>query len=179
AFALLVARELGWDVLFPRSAYFSFWALSLLLIGGLRLMAREYFMGNWLTAGLPVLHQRKDGEVGGKPVAIYGAGSAGLQLLASLKVGRLYKPVAFLDDDPQLNGRTISELPVYAGADVGKLVAQTGVSEIMLAMPSTSRSRRQEILTALQGHGVHVRTIPGIMDLATGKVKVEIGRAHV
>ncbi|NLY41813.1 MAG: hypothetical protein GX055_09360 [Desulfovibrionales bacterium] len=58
AFALLVARELGWEVLFPRSAYFSFWALSLLLIGGLRLIAREYFMGNWLTAGLPVLHQR-------------------------------------------------------------------------------------------------------------------------
>ena len=177
AFVVLLAKDLGWQVELPRAVLFSYWTLSLILIGGLRLLAREYFMGDWLTAGLPALRhshsKNKDSEAGGKPVAIYGAGSAGLQLLASLKVGRLYKPVAFLDDDPQLNGRTISELPVYAGADVGKLVAQTGVSEIMLAMPSASRSRRQEILTALQGHGVHVRTIPGIMDLATGKVKVD------
>ena len=89
AFVLLVAKDFGWDVVFPRSAYFSYWALSLLFIGGWRLLAREYFLGDWLTAGLPSLRQVKDTEKGGKPVAIYGAGAAGLQLLASLKVGRL------------------------------------------------------------------------------------------
>src|SRR5690554_4711192 len=86
ALVLLVAKDLGWTVLFPRSTFFSFWALSLILIGGLRLLAREYFMGHWLIAGLPVLHPHKDEEAGGKPVAIYGAGAAGLQLLASLNV---------------------------------------------------------------------------------------------
>src|SRR5690625_3492828 len=35
---VLVARTLGWDVLLPRSTFFSFWWLSLLLIGGLRLL---------------------------------------------------------------------------------------------------------------------------------------------
>ncbi len=173
AFVLLVARDLGWNVLFPRSAYFSFWALSLFLIGGLRLMAREYFLGNWLTAGLPVLHQRKDTEVGGKPVAIYGAGAAGLQLLASLNVGRLYKTVAFVDDDPDLVERTIAGLKVYSGSQVNRMIVDTGVAEIFLAVPSATRARRQEILAQLQGHGVHVRTIPGIMDLASGKVKVD------
>jgi len=173
AFVLLVAKDMGWEVLFPRSVYFSFWALSLCLIGGLRLLAREYFMGNWLTAGLPVLHHRKEGEVGGKPVAIYGAGAAGLQLLASLNVGRLYKTVAFIDDDPDLVNRTIAGLPVYSGKQARSMVADTGVAEIFLAVPSATRARRQEILTRLQGHGVHVRTIPGIMDLASGKVKVD------
>lgn len=173
AFVLLVAKDFGWDVLFPRSAYFSYWALSLFLIGGLRLLAREYFMGDWLTAGLPSLRQVKDTEKGGKPVAIYGAGAAGLQLLASLKVGRMYTAVAFVDDDPLLVGRSIAGLPVYSGNQVGKMVVEKGAAEIMMAMPSAPRSRRQEILASLQGHGVHVRTIPGIMDLASGKVKVD------
>ena len=173
AFVLLVAKGFGWDVLFPRSVYFSYWALSLILVGGLRLLAREYFMGDWLTAGLPTLQHNKNGEQGGKPVAIYGAGAAGLQLLASLKVGRLYKAMAFVDDDPSLVGRTIAGLRVYCGDEVGKMVADTSIAEVMLAMPSAPRSRRQEILASLQGLGVHVRTIPGIMDLASGKVKVD------
>ncbi|SDS42944.1 NDP-sugar epimerase, includes UDP-GlcNAc-inverting 4,6-dehydratase FlaA1 and capsular polysaccharide biosynthesis protein EpsC [Halopseudomonas litoralis] len=173
AFILLVAKDLGWEVMFPRSVYFSYWALSLILIGGLRLLAREYFMGDWLTAGLPSLHAAREGEPGGQPVAIYGAGAAGTQLLASLKVGRLYKAVAFVDDDPRLVGRTIAGLRVYSGEEVGSMIAETGAAELLLALPSATRSRRQEILAMLQGHGVHVRTIPGIMDLASGKVKMD------
>ncbi|WP_235833942.1 polysaccharide biosynthesis protein [Halopseudomonas bauzanensis] len=172
AFTLLVAKDLGWDVLFPRSVYFSYWALSLIFIGGLRLLAREYFMGDWLTAGLPSIRSR-DGEIAGQPVAIYGAGAAGTQLLASLKVGRMYKAVAFVDDDPKLVGRTIAGLPVYSGEEVGSMITATGAAEMLLALPSATRSRRQEILAKLQGHGLHVRTIPGIMDLACGKVKVD------
>lgn len=172
AFLLLVAKDLGWDVLFPRSVYFAYWALSLILIGGLRLLAREYFMGDWLTAGLPNMRAR-EGEMAGQPVAIYGAGAAGTQLLASLKVGRMYKAVAFVDDDPKLIGRTIAGLPVYSGDGVGSMITDTGAAEMLLALPSATRARRQEILTKLQGHGLHVRTIPGIMDLACGKVKVD------
>ena len=172
AFLLLVAKDLGWDVLFPRSVYFAYWALSLIFIGGLRLLAREYFMGDWLTAGLPNMRAR-DGEMAGQPVAIYGAGAAGTQLLASLKVGRMYKAVAFVDDDPKLIGRTIAGLPVYSGDGVGSMITDTGAAEMLLALPSATRARRQEILTKLQGHGLHVRTIPGIMDLACGKVKVD------
>ncbi|EZQ17245.1 membrane protein [Halopseudomonas bauzanensis] len=172
AFTLLVAKDLGWNVLFPRSVYFSYWALSLIFIGGLRLLAREYFMGDWLTAGLPSIRSR-DGEIAGQPVAIYGAGAAGTQLLASLKVGRMYKAVAFVDDDPKLVGRTIAGLPVYSGEEVGSMITATGAAEMLLALPSATRSRRQEILAKLQGHGLHVRTIPGIMDLACGKVKVD------
>src|SRR5690606_39620850 len=87
--------------------------------------------------------------------------------------GRLYKTVAFIDDDPDLVGRTIAGLHVSSGSQVRNMIADTCVAEILLAVPSATRARRQEILTGLQGHGVHVRTIPGIMDLASGKVKVD------
>lgn len=170
---VLIARDMGWGVVVPHSMLFSYWALSLILIGGSRLLAREYFRGELLTAGLPALVQNKESESSGMPVAIYGAGDAGMQLLASLKLARLYQVMAFVDDDPLLIGRTVAGLPVYSGRDVGSMVIDTAVAEIMLAMPSASRSRRQEILASLRGHGVHVRTIPGIMDLACGKVKLE------
>jgi len=174
--AVWLGRWLGWDVLIPRSALFSFWCMSLILVGGVRLLAREYFRRDSLAEGLPVLVPGRDGrdsEPGGLPVAIYGAGDAGQQLLASLQVGRLYRVMAFVDDDPLLIGRTVAGLPVYSGRDVGRMIIDTAVAEILLAMPSTSRARRQEILAALQGHAVRVRSIPGIMDLACGKVKHE------
>ena len=53
------------------------------------------------------------------------------------------------------------------------MIVDTGAAEMLLALPSATRSRRQEILAKLQGHSLHVRTIPGIMDLACGKVKVD------
>lgn len=169
--ALLVLRDAGWEVLFPRSVFFSYWAMSLLLIGGLRLLARQYFMGDWWKSGLP--NVGSDDNLGGKPVAIYGAGEAGNQLLASLRIGRLYRPMAFVDDDPTLIGRSMGGLHVYHSSEVGKMIEHTGVKELFMAIPSATRARRQEVLASLQTYPLHIRTIPGIMDLASGKVKVD------
>lgn len=171
AVAVLILRDANWQVHFPRNAFFSYWALSLILIGGLRLLARQYFMGDWWISGLPV--SRTAEPQGGKPVAIYGAGESGNQLLASLRLGRLYRPMAFIDDDPTLVGRNIGGLHVYRSADVDKMIEHTEVKELFLAIPSATRARRQEVLASLQKYPLHIRTIPGIMDLASGKVKVD------
>lgn len=168
---LLIMRDAGWDVLFPRSVFFSYWAMSLLLIGGLRLLARQYFMGDWWISGLPAAVPEE--FAGGKPVAIYGAGEAGNQLLASLRIGRLYRPMAFVDDDTSLVGRSMGGLHVYHPSEVGKMIEHAGVKELFMAIPSATRARRQEVLTSLQKYPLHIRTIPGIMDLASGKVKVD------
>lgn len=168
---LLVLRDSGWELLFPRSVFFSYWAMSLLLIGGLRLLARQYFMGDWWKSDLP--SDDTDPQLGGKPVAIYGAGEAGNQLLASLRIGRLYRAVAFVDDDPTLVGRNINGVPVYPAAKIARMIRRTGVKELFMAIPSATRARRQEVLASVQQYPLHVRTIPGIMDLASGKVKVD------
>ncbi|MEH6671664.1 polysaccharide biosynthesis protein [Halopseudomonas sp.] len=171
AVAVLILRDANWQVHFPRNAFFSYWALSLILIGGLRLLARQYFMGDWWISGLPIA--RTVEPQGGKSVAIYGAGESGNQLLASLRLGRLYRPMAFIDDDPTLVGRNIGGLHVYRSADVDKMIEHTEVKELFLAIPSATRARRQEVLASLQKYPLHIRTIPGIMDLASGKVKVD------
>lgn len=170
--ALAIVDMSGFEILRSRAILFMYWCLSLGLIGGLRLMAREYFTGNWFTAGRPMGFEFLD-RAPAIPVAIYGAGEAGNQLLASIRVGRVYRPVAFVDDDANLEGRMVSGLPVYSACQIDHMIRITGVQELFLAIPSASKAHRQKVLDNLQRFPLHVRTVPGLTDIASGKVKVE------
>lgn len=158
------------DVLVPRSLIFNYWWLSLLMIGGLRLFMRQYFLGDWFMAGQHVPFLRQDDNL--PKVAVYGGGAAGNQLVAALRMGKVMRPVAFIDDDDGIANRVIAGLKVYKSNDIDKLIEDTGATEVLLAIPSASRARRREILNALEAYPVHVRTIPGFMDLASGRVSV-------
>lgn len=153
----------------PRSIIFNYWWLSMVILGGLRLAMRQYFMGDWFNA----FHRApsSDRESGVK-VAIYGAGVAGNQLLAALRMGRHMRPVAFIDDDANIADRVISGLQVFSPRHIQRMIDLTGAQEILLALPATSRSRRREILSYLEGFPLHVRSVPNFAALASGQVKV-------
>jgi FlaA1/EpsC-like NDP-sugar epimerase len=173
--ALLLALAVYWHQgapkLIPRSMVFNYWWLSLVLVGGLRLLMRQYFMGDWFSADQPT---RLLGRDSGLPkVAIYGAGAAGNQLVAALRLGRGMRPVAFIDDDSGIANRVIAGLRVYTSKHIQQMINETGADEILLAMPSASRARRRQVLEELERFPLHVRSIPGFMDLASGRVKVE------
>ena len=158
----------------PRSVGIIYWMLSLLLIGGLRIAMRYYFnyTSHYLRT-LPFLHANNRGHDAQVRVVIYGAGAAGNQLLMALRIGQGRVPVAFLDDNPTLAGRIIAGLPVYGCADLDRLLRDTCAQEVLLAIPSASRCRRTEIVNMLAPYPLLVRTVPGFMDLASGRVKVE------
>lgn len=153
------------EELMPRSVIFIYWALSLLFVGGLRLLMRQYFSGELFPL-------RRNSERPLVRVAIYGAGAAGNQLLAALRMGKRMQPVAFVDDDDGIAGRVISGVKVYKSNQIEQMVSATSAEEILLAIPSASRSRRRGILAELESYPLHVRTIPGFMDLASGHVSV-------
>ncbi len=172
--ALLLGFFVYWysnhQTLVPRSVIFNYWWLSLVMIGGLRLVMRQYFLGDWFSAAQHMpFAQRDDGL---PRVAIYGAGAAGNQLIAALRMAKSMRPVAFIDDDEEIADRIISGLQVYRSNDIGRMIDVTGAQEILLAIPSSSRSRRREILTFLEGFPLHVRSVPSILDLASGRVQV-------
>lgn len=171
--ALVLALAVYWyrgpTAVVPRSMVFNYWWLSLLLLGGLRLGMRQFFIGDWLE---PVARQR-DAVAGKSRVAIYGAGTAGNQLVAALRLGRAMRAVAFVDDDAGVANRVIAGLRVYTPKHIQQMIDETGADEILLAMPSISRARRREILDALEPYALHVRSVPGFTDLASGRVKVE------
>ncbi|MNM78832.1 UDP-N-acetyl-alpha-D-glucosamine C6 dehydratase [compost metagenome] len=156
----------------PRSITFNYWWLSLIMVGGLRLAMRQYFLGDWFATA--VQHVPFANRDDGLPrVAIYGAGSAGNQLVAALRMGKAMRPVAFIDDDASITDRVIAGLQVYQPEQLQRMIDDTGAGEILLALPSVSRSRRREILNLLEGYPLHVRSVPGFMDLASGRVKVD------
>ncbi|WP_282362148.1 nucleoside-diphosphate sugar epimerase/dehydratase [Pseudomonas sp. PS01300] len=173
--SLILAVVVFWysnhQMIVPRSIIFNYWWLSLVIIGGLRLLMRQYFLGDWFMGAnqLPFA-SRDDGLI---KVAIYGAGTAGNQLLAALRMGRAMKPVAFIDDDGGLANRIISGLHVYEAKHLSQMIKETGAQEILLALPRASRARRKEILAFLEQYPLHVRSVPAFADLASGRVKVD------
>ncbi|WP_206599063.1 polysaccharide biosynthesis protein [Sphingomonas turrisvirgatae] len=105
-------------------------------------------------------------------VLIYGSGSAGRQLLGALRQSREMIVAGFVDDDLSLSGQTLDGLHVYRPAQLRDVIAKRQVSDVFLAIPSATRKRRNEIVAALRAHSVNVRTLPGMLDLAHGRVKV-------
>ncbi len=105
-------------------------------------------------------------------VLIYGAGSAGRQLAAALKTSPDLVVVGMLDDDDRLHGQVLNGLKIYDPTAIMALVAKFRVTQVFLAIPSASRERRNEILELMGAARVQVRTLPGVLELAQGKVQV-------
>jgi FlaA1/EpsC-like NDP-sugar epimerase len=134
----------------------------LLLVGASRAVARF-----WL-AGLGGLRKPAEGRL-----LIYGAGTAGVQTASAMGISRQFALLGFVDDDPAKVGRSINGLHVFSPLEVPDLVNRLGVTDILLALPSSSRERRNRIIESLRSVPVHVRTLPGLADLATGRVTVK------
>jgi len=79
--------------------------------------------------------------------------------------------MGFLDDDLSLQGGQIYGLRVYPPEKLETLIVRLRIVDIVVAMPSVSRRRRKEVLERLRAAGVSVRTLPGLIDLAQGKVQ--------
>ncbi|MEG0937463.1 MAG: nucleoside-diphosphate sugar epimerase/dehydratase [Comamonas sp.] len=159
-FAILLWMR--WDGV-PRSIGLIQPILFLLLAGGWRIFARY-----WLSGGSDAEHD----SLFKKHLLIYGAGEAGVQTASALDVMREFSVRGFVDEDPDKIGRTINGTPIIDPADVAEFIQNHNISNILLAIPSLNRQRRREIIDQLQLLPVHVRSLPGMLDLASGKVTV-------
>lgn len=150
----------------PRSVYILNALLAVFFIGGCRLIARWVFIG--YRPIRPTIDSSK-----AKKVLIYGAGAAGRQLAQALVLSRELKPVAFIDDDNSLHHMNVHGLRVYPFSSLGELIESKQISEVLLALPSVPRSSRNQIISLLEPFAVHVRSIPGVVQLAQGKMNAD------
>jgi FlaA1/EpsC-like NDP-sugar epimerase len=107
-----------------------------------------------------------------KRVLIYGAGSAGQQLALSTRHYPGMFLQGFVDDDKRLRGQRLDGSPVFHSGDLKEQVERLGVTDILLAVPSMSRSKRKRIVDELRQLSVHVQTLPQIQDIVAGKVTI-------
>lgn len=107
------------------------------------------------------------------PVAIYGAGAAGIQLVSALRQSREVKPVVFVDDNPALLGLIVSGLAVKNPAELQEMVEKGRIKKVLLAMPSISIVQQNAIISELSDLGCEVQVLPSYVDLIAGKGGVE------
>jgi len=145
---------------FPFGFFLSYFAYTLILIGGARMTLRNLvFYKTTRNAGIPVL--------------IYGAGSAGRQLNLALKHSKEYRPVSYIDDDSTLHHSTLQGLKVNAVGNIDAVISEFGIQKVLLAIPSASVTARKKILLNLEYLHIEVLTIPGAPDIIDGKYKVD------
>lgn len=101
--------------------------------------------------------------------AIYGAGSTGRQLALALSASHELLISSFVDDNPALQGKTLNGIPIKSLDQVVTAVKSGVITDILLAMPTATRQRRNEIIAALRGLSVRVRTLPAFSDMAQGR----------
>ncbi len=138
------------------TVFFMHWLLVLVLIASSRMIAV------WIFSDIPSASN----------VIIYGAGSAGLQLAIALRVSREMNPIGFIDGDKSLQGSYLSGLEVYQPSQLGKVIRRKGVQEVLIAIPSARKAILQDIFSSVEELPVKVRILPGVAELAQGKVSI-------
>jgi FlaA1/EpsC-like NDP-sugar epimerase len=154
---LYVCASLGGLYPFPRSVPVIFALVAFLYLGGARLLVHSYHY--WLVS--KVTHA--------EPVIIYGAGATGAKLLSVLKGTEKFTPVAFVDDNPRLEGSTVGGIPVYTSDGLQPLIEDSRVVTVLLALPALSLERRKEIIETLGSEGLNVLTVPSMSELLSGR----------
>jgi FlaA1/EpsC-like NDP-sugar epimerase len=148
----------------PRSVVLLYPLLATVFIWGSRQAAATFLRG--VGVELPARQERA------RRVLIYGAETAGAQLLEALESAGSCEPVAFIDPNATLRGQYVGGLKVYPPDRLPGLIQRCDVDEVLLAMPKARRRDRQAALRQLEALKMRVRTLPAIEDMAAGRFMV-------
>ena len=140
----------------PKTSIIIFWVFALAYIGGSRLILRGIL--------------KRFDKQGVVNVGIYGAGSAGVQACLALQNGTEYTPVAFFDDDQNKCYKTIRGITIYSPQALPEIVKSKKITQLLVAIPSASYTRRKEIINFLEPLSLKIKMLPGIADLVSGAI---------
>ena len=99
------------------------------------------------------------------PVAVYGAGAGGIQLVAALRNSSEYDPVLLVDDSKHLQGLTISGLRVYDRAALESYSKSGAIKKVLFAIPSISQSKKRQVMNYLATLDCEVQEIPSYVEI--------------
>jgi FlaA1/EpsC-like NDP-sugar epimerase len=156
-FAMMIFREAD----MPRTVILIFWFVSSILIIIMRFLYKGYLY-SWDN----FVNDRK-------PTIIYGAGSAGAQIVESLRKNHEYAPIAFIDDEKSKQGTFINFTRIYPFSDLKDIIKKRKVKAILLAIPSLSEQRKRDLLKKLSKYPVEVKLLPSLSEIVSGRVSIE------
>ena len=148
----------------PRSSWILLWLLLTGFTGSVRFALRDLF-----------LSLRSVAEKQMVSVAIYGAGEAGAQLAAALRLAGNHRIVTFLDDNPAYWNRSINGVAIQPPQKLIEM--EDCIDQVLLAIPSLSRSERRRIVDSFQRLGIPVLQVPSVDDLTSGRARIDALRS--
>ncbi|AKN61719.1 nucleoside-diphosphate sugar epimerase [Synechococcus sp. WH 8020] len=144
----------------PRSSWILLWLLLTGFTGAMRFALRDLLLSLRTAEHKQMLR-----------VAIYGAGEAGAQLAAALRLAGNHQIITFLDDAPTLWRRTINGIPIQPPQVLSQI--QDKLDQVLLAIPSLPRSDRRRIVAELQRKAIPVLQVPSVDDLTSGRAQID------
>ena len=144
----------------PRSSWLLLWLLLAGFTGAVRFALRDV-----------LLSLQNNPRKALTRVAIYGAGAAGVQLAAALRLAGSHSVELFIDDAPHLWRRDINGITIQPP----QVLRQEGgqIDQVLLAIPSLSRSRRRIITADLQDLGIPLLQVPSVDDITSGRARID------
>jgi FlaA1/EpsC-like NDP-sugar epimerase len=143
---------------YPRSVHIIGVLLSIAFVAGVRVVRRV------LEDGF--------GGASGKRVLIVGAGSAGETVVRDL-LRNGYRPIGFIDDDPEKLGRWIHRVRVLGSReDLAGIVMTETPDEVLIAMPSAALPAVRQVVAALEPFKIPITTVPPLREIVDGTVAV-------
>lgn len=143
-----------------RAVFVTYWSGAILYVGASRLLARAYLGGLRRNP-----HAIK--------IAIYGAGTAGMQLANALRAGNEFDCIAFIDDNQSMHASSIAGVKVYPVQSIPQLIKHFGIKEVLLALPTLSKAKQKQILDQLETYKVRVKVTPSIKSLVNGELRAQ------
>jgi FlaA1/EpsC-like NDP-sugar epimerase len=138
--------------------------LFLLMIGGSRALPRL------LSRSIEIHHQKSCDTADN--ILVYGAGAAGVEIVRAISRSNKYVVAGFIDDNEELQGRTIYGKTVFSSREVEELIGNGEIKTILLAIPSASRTRRNQIVEQYRKYQVQIKMLPVVEELVAGKVNI-------
>jgi FlaA1/EpsC-like NDP-sugar epimerase len=146
----------------PNGVVAMFFLLALVLLVGVRVIARSIHEGRPLAAFRGV----REGE---RSVLIVGAGDGGRLVLREIvrNRGLGLAPVGFLDDDPRKRGLRIDGVSVRGDTqrELPRILEEAEPDEVIIAIPSAPGSMRARVVRECRKRGIPVRTLPTVFEL--------------
>lgn len=150
----------------PRSVIFLYG-----LLGAAVIVLSRHTIG-WLLRNAGISPPQFDSNKHRDAVLIYGAGQMGVELARALSRLPEYEVVGFCDRSPTLWGQYVTDIKVYRPDRLARVIERFAVREVLLAIPNSDRSERRHVLTELEQLAVQVKVMPGLEDIASGRVGV-------
>ena len=154
-----------YDFAIPRSVVITDFLLTLVLVGGARLLVR-------MVVERPA---RRASSSRARNVIVVGAGSGGQMVARELQLNPNLgsHAIGFLDDDPRKRGMRLHGVKVLGTTEeIGRILDEMGPDEVVIAIPSASGELRGKVVTACRERDVNVRTLPTVFELLRGGVQL-------